>query len=34
VQHTPYEPVLNASTLTDRYPVIGTGQGCIVVSVR
>jgi hypothetical protein len=34
VQHTPVEPVLNVSAVTDRYPVLGSGQGCFVVRVR
>jgi len=34
VQHTPVEPVQNVSAVTDRYPVVGSGQGCIVVCVR
>jgi hypothetical protein len=34
VQHTPVEPVLNVSALTDRYPIRGSGQGCFLVCVR
>jgi hypothetical protein len=34
VQHTPVEPVLNMSAVTDRYPVIGAGDGCIVVGIH
>jgi hypothetical protein len=34
VQHTPVEPVLNMSAVTDRYPVLGSGEGCFVVCVR
>lgn len=34
VQHTPVEPVLNVSAVTSRHAVLGSGQGCIVVSVR
>jgi hypothetical protein len=34
VQHTPVEPVLNTSVITDHYPMLGTGQGCFVVRVR
>jgi hypothetical protein len=33
VQHTPAEPVLNVSAVTDHYPVVGSGPGCFVVSV-
>ncbi|HEY3010658.1 MAG TPA: hypothetical protein VGJ63_21715 [Micromonosporaceae bacterium] len=34
VQHTPVEPVLNLSAVTDRHPVVGAGQGSVVVRVR
>jgi hypothetical protein len=34
VQHTPVEPVTNAAALTDRFPVLGRGPGCIVLSIR
>jgi hypothetical protein len=34
IQHTPVEPVRNASAVTDRYPALGTGQGCIVIRLR
>jgi hypothetical protein len=34
VQHTALEPVLNASAVTDRYRLLGSGQGCFVVRVR
>jgi hypothetical protein len=34
VQHTPVEPVVNVSAVTDRYPLVGSGQGCVVVRVR
>jgi hypothetical protein len=34
VQHTPVEPVLNVSTVTDRHPVVGSGRGCFVVRIH
>jgi hypothetical protein len=34
VQHTPLEPVLNLSAVTDHHPVVGAGQGCVVVRIR
>jgi hypothetical protein len=34
VQHTPVEPVVNMQAVTDRYPVVGSSQGCVVVRVR
>jgi hypothetical protein len=34
VQHTPVEPVVNASAVTDRHPVVGSGPGCFVVSIH
>jgi hypothetical protein len=34
VQHTPAEPVLNMTAVTDRYPVLGSGRGCFVVWIR
>jgi hypothetical protein len=34
VQHTPVEPVLNMSAVTGRYPVAGSGPGCVVLRVR
>jgi hypothetical protein len=34
VQHTPVEPVVNMSAVTDRYPAVGFGQGCVVVRIR
>jgi hypothetical protein len=34
VQHTPVEPVRNVSAVTDRHPVVGSGPGCLVVSIR
>jgi hypothetical protein len=34
VQHTPVEPVVNIPAVTDRYPAVGSGQGCVVVRVR
>jgi hypothetical protein len=34
VQHTPVEPVLNASVVTDRYRVLGSGRGCFVINIR
>jgi hypothetical protein len=34
VQHTPVEPVLNLSAVTDRHPVVGAGAGSVVVRVR
>jgi hypothetical protein len=33
VQHTPVEPVVNASAVTDHHPVVGSGRGCFVVSI-
>jgi len=34
VQHTPVEPVWNMPAVTDRYPALGSGEGCFVVLVR
>jgi hypothetical protein len=34
VQHTPVEPVVNGSAVTDRHPAVGSGSGCFVVSVE
>jgi hypothetical protein len=34
VQHTPVEPVRNVSAVTDRYPLLGSGDGCFLVRVR
>ncbi len=34
VQHTPVEPVVNVSAVTDRHPVVGSGPGCFVVSIH
>jgi len=34
VQHTPVEPVINVSAVTNRYPVVGSGRGCFVVSIH
>jgi hypothetical protein len=33
VQHTPVEPVLNMSTVTEGHTVVGAGQGCIVIRI-
>jgi hypothetical protein len=34
VQHTPVEPVVNVSAVTERHSIIGSGQGCFLVCVR
>jgi len=34
VQHTPVEPVHNVSAVTDPYPLVASGQGCFVISIR
>jgi hypothetical protein len=34
IQHTPVEPVMNASAVTDRHPLLGAGPGCIVVRIQ
>jgi hypothetical protein len=34
IQHTPVEPVLNASAVIDGHALVGTGQGCIVIRIR
>jgi hypothetical protein len=34
VQHTPVEPVVNASAVTDRHPLVGSGRGCFVMRIR
>jgi hypothetical protein len=34
VQHTPVEPVVNMSAVTDRHPAVGSGPGCFVVSMH
>ncbi len=33
IQHTPVEPVVNVSAITDRHPMVGSGRGCFVVRV-
>jgi hypothetical protein len=33
VQHTPVEPVVNVSAVTDHHPLVGSGRGCFVVSM-
>jgi hypothetical protein len=34
IQHSPVEPVRNASIVTDRYQLLGSGEGCLVVCIR
>jgi hypothetical protein len=34
IQHTPVEPVMNASAVIDRHPLLGAGAGCFVVRVQ
>jgi hypothetical protein len=34
IQHSPIEPVRNVSGVTDRYRLLGSGRGCLVIRIR